>query len=219
MTEQITMDEWLAEMDKIHADDEGLTGPEIAKISGRSESTTFRMLFKGLTAGRYTKGYATRTNSRGALRRVSVYRVVSGDEWQQELEKWSGGDDGLTTREIAKMLGCSIRPAYHMIHKGIAAGRYTEGYALRADRINRQLRVPVYRLVSGDEWQVEVDKWFKEDQGLTAVEIAKASGHAKNTMRRLINRGVAAGKYIKGFAYRRDKRGTKIHVPVYRVVK
>ena len=72
---------------------------------------------------------------------------ITMDEWQHELEKCYGSDDGLTIREIAKMSERSERTTRKMVRKGIAAGRYIKGMALRVNRINRKIRVPVYRVV------------------------------------------------------------------------
>ena len=72
---------------------------------------------------------------------------ITMDEWQAELEKWSGEDEGLTVGEIAEMSGRSRSWANRMIHKGIAAGRYIKGHAIRIDTRDHKNRVPVYRVV------------------------------------------------------------------------
>jgi hypothetical protein len=57
------------------------------------------------------------------------------------------------------------------------------------------------------------------DEGHTCAEIAKMIGLSLSQTRVKLKRGVEAGKYIRGKAYRTDSGGHAQFVPVYRQVK
>ena len=71
----------------------------------------------------------------------------------------------------------------------------------------------------------ELEAWIKEfsavrrnDPGATLAEIAEAAGVNRRTAGRIVQRGVAEGKYTAGLAFRQNSLGRMKRVPVYQIV-
>jgi len=84
MTQQITIDEWKAEIERIESEpltggDEGCTSRELCEIFGRGLTQTKEILRRGLENGTYAKGFRLTRSSTGAVVKVPVYRVVKKD--------------------------------------------------------------------------------------------------------------------------------------------
>jgi predicted transcriptional regulator len=70
-----------------------------------------------------------------------------------------------------------------------------------------------------EQWAAEVSRVFQVDDGLTAKEIAAQAGKSKRTILKMLQTGVAEGRYTMGTAPRMNACGRMAPVPVYRVVK
>jgi len=55
------------------------------------------------------------------------------------------------------------------------------------------------------------------DRGFTTLEMARAAGISKSTVLRLIRRGIADGRYLKGQGLRLDEGGRFQPTPVYQL--
>lgn len=73
---------------------------------------------------------------------------IHSDEWLAELERLSGESaDGMSSEEVAGVMGCSVKTALTRLRKLLRAGRVAIGYRVEPNMIGRVCRVPVYRLV------------------------------------------------------------------------
>ena len=63
-------------------------------------------------------------------------------------------------------------------------------------------------------WDTEIARIRRDDPGETAGALANRAGYSREQMRRILEDGVAEGRYIKGTAIRNGKR-----VNVYRIAK
>lgn len=70
-----------------------------------------------------------------------------------------------------------------------------------------------------EEWAAEVSRFYQCDDGLTAQEIAKQAGKSKRNILKMLQDGVADGRYTVGKAPRQNSLGRLVTVPVYRLVK
>lgn len=70
-----------------------------------------------------------------------------------------------------------------------------------------------------DEWQAEMDKLDKGDDGKTITELTEELGVHKTTMRDLILKLLLAGKCKQGKGIRLDSMGRRQHMAVYQLKK
>lgn len=68
-----------------------------------------------------------------------------------------------------------------------------------------------------EEWEAELARVYKADEGLTAKEIARQSNKPLRTTNKMLREGVSEGRYTVGIGTRLDSRGRTARVPVYRV--
>jgi len=73
--------------------------------------------------------------------------------------------------------------------------------------------------ITVEEWQAELARVRKCDEGETMIEIAELWNMPYRTTQATILRGIANGEYVKGYAMREDSMGRMQRVPVYRVAK
>jgi len=68
-------------------------------------------------------------------------------------------------------------------------------------------------------WKQELARQYADDPGMTIAELAEATDPPTphKTMQAMILRGVKAGRYKCGRAFREDSAGRRARVPVYRV--
>ena len=78
MSEQITQDEWLAELERLGTSDgdEGRTVEEIGEALGHSGRWVRKRLKAGLKAGTIARGHGQRERLDGIMTTVPVYRAV-----------------------------------------------------------------------------------------------------------------------------------------------
>ncbi len=77
--------------------------------------------------------------------------------------------------------------------------------------------------ITVDEWQAEIARIKAEapvlDGGMTIPELAAQLQRGETYTRRLIARGVAEGRYVRGRGYRKAVDGRNRPVIVYRIQK
>jgi len=70
-------------------------------------------------------------------------------------------------------------------------------------------------------WRAELEARgeLTGDAGSTIAELAGQFGVPRRTMQRIVARGVAGGRYIRGVGIRVDSRGSRQKIPAYRLAK
>ena len=68
------------------------------------------------------------------------------------------------------------------------------------------------------KWLAELGSQLCDDPGSTITEMVDATGRTKNSILRLVRKGLAEGRYKRGWARREDTSGRMQRVPVYTVV-
>lgn len=78
MPDEITMDEWFAELERlgVDTDNEGMTTRDLMSATGHGEHWVLRRLRQAMNMGCLVSGRATRQGIHGSMVRVPVYRFV-----------------------------------------------------------------------------------------------------------------------------------------------
>lgn len=95
------------------------------------------------------------SDSSGATSGPSSSSEITESEWLSALlaAQEKTGDDGMTQREIARMLGLdeenygAMSKIGGMLRKGVRAGTVTVGLSRRKNICGRSQVVPVYRMI------------------------------------------------------------------------
>ena len=75
-------------------------------------------------------------------------------------------------------------------------------------------------IITMAEWQEEVARIRPDNEpGQTTRELAALFGASASYTHRIINRGIASGRYVVGTGIRIDSAGRPRRVPVYRLAK
>jgi hypothetical protein len=73
--------------------------------------------------------------------------------------------------------------------------------------------------ITKEAWQREMAVLQSDDPGLSMAELAMEFDVPLTTMKRIVAKGIKAGRYRQGIAARTSGAGATIRVPVYEVIK
>ena len=94
MLEDIRLDEWLSELERLSAniaDDDALTTRELVSSLGRTTKEIDNLLRAGIEEGRIECIVVSRKNRTGHISRVPGYRLAPGERKARKVPK-KGGD-------------------------------------------------------------------------------------------------------------------------------